>query len=257
MSDAPIHRLLTLVLLAALGATPIGAQENLWQSESFLSDYTLLKPVPTTTGREFGYTAPGIEEKLGRFDSIMVDQPEISISATSPYRSAKPDDLRAISELVRNAIVDRLKARGFKIVEQAGPNVLFLRVALTDMQLSKKKRSLLTYTPAGVVLHGVKSAVQGFMHKVDIIDMTGEAEITASESGELLGEIVSMRSIPADTGGDDKLKPMTFDVFKGRIEEYSDRLACRLDNGRRSPAERIDCSDPAARAARLGPPTGT
>ena len=245
----------TRIALAALllAAAPLAAQDNPWASQSFLTDYTLLKPVSSVKGQEFLYVAPGIEEKVAPADSVMVDQPEIVISKDSPYGSAKPDDLKAIAEFTRTAIVDRIKRRGFKVVDQAGPNVVYLRVAITDLQLKKKKRGILTYTPVGAVVHGVASAVQGFLEHVDILDMSGQAELSLSQTGELLGELAT-RPVPKPGADGGKPERMTFDQFRERVDEYSDRLACRLDNSRQPADRRVDCTDPTARMASLGAP---
>jgi len=249
--------LLAGLLPAAVAAATTAAEENPWKSETFLSDYSLLKPVPAERGQDFVYGAPGVEEGLARFDSVMVDQPEISFSPASPYKSAKPDDLKAIAEFLRKTIAERLESRGFKIVEQKGESVLYLRVALTDLQLKKKRRGVLSYTPVGAVVHEVKAAVQNVMKEVDIIDLAGQAEIAASQTGEVLGAMVTRRGAVADTAGTAKIERMTFDEFRGYVENASDRLACRINNARRPPDRRVDCGDPAARAAALGGSPGT
>ncbi len=241
---------LTLLLVASVAMTAIPDQDDRWKSQTFLSDYSLLKPVPSKGRQDFVYVAPGAEEKFAKFHSVMVDQPEISVSAASPYGSAKPDDLKAISEFMRGTIVERLNARGYKVVDKAGESVLYLRVAMTDLQLKKKKRGVLAYTPVGAVVHEVKGAVQNVMKNVDIIDMAGQAEVAASQTSEVLGAMASLRSAEAEASG--KPERMTFEQFKAHVEEYSDRLACRLENGKQPPDRRIDCTDPAARSAALG-----
>ena len=245
---------LTVLLVASVAMTAIPDQEDRWKSQTFLSDYSLLKPVPSKGRHDFVYVAPGAEDRFAKFDSIMVDQPEISVSAASPYGSAKPDDLKAISEFMRGAIVERVNSHGYKVVDKAGESVLYLRVALTDVQLKKKKRGVLAYTPVGAVVHEVKGAVQNVMKNVDIIDMAGQAEVSISQTGEVLGAMASLRSAESEASG--KPERMTFDQFKAHVEEYSDRLACRLDNAKRPPEQRVDCTDPAVRSVPSGRPAG-
>ena len=87
----------------------------------------------------------------------MVDEPEVLISATSDYKGAKPTD-EAVATLVRTDISDAMKAGGYGVVDAAGRNVLYLKVAVTDLSLKKKKRRLLAYTPAGFIINaGVKA----------------------------------------------------------------------------------------------------
>jgi hypothetical protein len=246
MRRFPIGSLLALLVVASFSAALVSGQDNPWTSETFLSDYTVLKPVATKSGQEYTYIAPGAEERFRQFNAVMVDQPEISVSAASPYHSAKPDDLKAIAEFMRNTIVERLESRGFKVVGQQGDNVLYLRTALTDLQLKKKKRGVLSYTPVGAVVHGVKSAVQNVMKEVDIIDMAGQAEVMASQTGEVFGAMLVKPAALVEKTGSGKAERMTFDQFKSHVDEYSARLACRLDNARRPPDQRVNCIDPPA-----------
>ena len=257
MGRVPIRCLLTALVVASLAGTSVAEEAGPFASQTFLGDYTLLEPVASKTGQDHVYVAPGAEEKLARFDAIMVDQPESSLSPASPYRSAEPDDLKVSADFMRGAIVERLEARGFRVVEREGDGALYLRAALTDLQLKKKKRGVLAYTPIGAVVHGIKAAVQNVMSNVDIIDMTGQAEVSESRTGEVLGALVSRHGVSADQAGAGKPERMTFDEFKAHVEEYADRLACRLENARRPLERRVDCTDPAARAVPEGGSPGT
>ncbi|HEX6852221.1 MAG TPA: DUF3313 family protein [Candidatus Polarisedimenticolaceae bacterium] len=241
---------LPAVLVAATFAVALApGDEDPWKSQTFLDDYSLLKPVSTTAGREYVYFAAGTEERLAAFDAVMVDQPEIAVSPDSPYHSAKPADLEAISEFTRGAIVASLQARGYRIAEQAGPNVLYMRVALTDLHLKRKRRGVLSYTPIGAVVHGVKAAVQEVMKDVDILSMAGQAEISASDTGEVLGALVCLRTATAPPDAPARPERMTFEEFGARVQEYGERMACRLANARRPAERRIDCSGPAVRGS--------
>ena len=233
-------------VLLAVAPAPAPAQNDPWASQTFLSDYSRLKPSPSKTGQDYTYFAQDAEPRFATFDSVMVDQPEIAVSPDSPYHSAKPDDLKAISEFMRGTIVDRLRQRGYAVVEAPGERVLYLRVALTDLQLKKKRRGVLAYTPVGAIVHGVKGAVQEVMENVDILAMAGQAEVADSRTGEVFGAMVTRRGGTAG-GPDKKVERMTFDDFKAHVEEYSDRMACRLDNARRPAEQRVDCTDPAVR----------
>jgi hypothetical protein len=215
-----------------------------WKSETFLTDYSGLVPVPARTGQNFVYEAPGAEAKFGHFDAVMVDQPEISLSPSSPYHSAKPDELKAIAEFLRSAVAESLRSRGYEVVDRQGEHVLYLRVALTDLQLKKKRRGVLSYTPIGAVVHGVKAAVQDVMKEVDILDMAGQAEALDSRSGDVLAAIVCKRRAPVGASGG-KLDRMTFEEFHAHVTGYGHQMACRLDNGRLPVDQRVDCTDPA------------
>src|SRR5215469_4693454 len=97
--------------------------------ETFLPNYDELKPVPGKGGVDYVYLAGG-DERLSHFTGILLDQPEVFISADSPYKGAKPADLTVIAEFVREAYTKELKARNYNVVEAKGPGVLYVRSAI-------------------------------------------------------------------------------------------------------------------------------
>ncbi len=247
-----IREVLAVLAVTTFVVAQVPTDDNPWKSETFLSDYSRLQLVPSKRGEEWLYVAPGAHEKIGKYDAFMVDQPEISLAKDSPYHSAKPDDLKAIAEFVRSALNRNLEAQGLKIVDQKGENVCYLRLAMTDLYLKKKTRGVLAYTPVGAVVHGVKSAVQNVMKNVDIIDMAAQAEFSDSLSGEVLGAMAGKMQRAQDKARGGTLERMTFDELEDRVEDASERIACRVENARKPPDRRIDCSDPVVRAAARG-----
>lgn len=209
-----------------------------WAGETFLPNYSELKP----SGKDWIFLAPNLETALAGFSSVMVDQPEIFISPQSPYKGAKPADLTAIAEFARTTYEARLTAHGYKIVTSKGPGVLYIRPALTDLQLQQKKRSILAYTPYGFVISSIYRALQDFMNKMDILYVAAQVEVLDGQTDQELAAGV----VPRGGNGE----RMSFDQFKALIEAYGDRAACRLDNGRVPESQRIDCTDPEAIKAR-------
>ena len=102
-------------------------------------------------GIDLLYRPPGIYERLVNYDKIMVDQPEIWIDPDSKYRGTKPDNIKAIADLMRENLTAKVIDRGYEVVDEPGPDVLYLRVAMTDLYLKKKRRGVLGYTPVGAV----------------------------------------------------------------------------------------------------------
>ena len=227
--------------------TGIAAAQDVAYDKTFFADYSKLKQRTNASGRtELVYLAPGALEKLSKYTGVMVDQPEVSISPQSDYKGAKPDDLKAIAEAMRNGAETRLKNGGYNVVQAPGPGILYVRMALTDLQLTKKKRGLLAYTPIGAVVKFGTDALKSVTSKYDIMNMTLQMEIADSQTNSAMGQFVLLR------GGGDKPVRIDFDKLEADMTEFGERLRCRLDNSRLPADKQIDCLDPAARSAREG-----
>src|SRR5277367_6803075 len=212
--------------------------------QTFLTDYSKLvsTPLPNNMGTDLVYLPPGVFDRLAKYTAVMVDEPEVLISASSDYKGAKPTDLEAVATLVRTDVGDALKAGGYGVVDAPGPTVLYIKMAVTDLSLSKKKRRLLAYTPAGFIINAGVKAMQDMMEKYDVMGAAIQGQISDSTSTEVLSEFVALRG---NNG-----KRMDFKDFDANIKSFASRLRCRLDNAHVPAAQQIDCLDPAARQAR-------
>lgn len=225
-------------------ALPANA-EHPWAGETFLSDYGKLQPIPGKEGKDFLYIAPDAERRGKAYTRVMVDSPEVFISAKSPYRGAKPEDIAAISGLVRNAVTTALQKRGYTLADEPAADVLYLRIAVTDLKIDKKKRGLMSYTPVGFVVDTGLKAMQEFTQKYDVLDLGLQTEVQDSKSGDVLAASVLRRG---ESGG--ASKQLSFEVLVTAADVLGDRMACRIDNAHVPAAQRIDCTDPVARESR-------
>lgn len=151
--------------------------------KTFLTNYDLLVPrAATKTGQpgDLAYIAPGAVKRLSAYNAVMVDQPEILFSPDSKIKGMKPDDLKALSEALRDTLSGSLAEGGYAVAQKPGPGVIYLRVALTDVMVEKKKRGLLAYTPAGAVIKAGSDLVKETFNKVDFVETTFQAELVDS-----------------------------------------------------------------------------
>ncbi len=241
-----MHQSAITLTLLVIGVIPgLGRAQLPDFDKTFFDDYSHLQPrVDHLEDIDLRYVAPGALAKLAKYNAVMVDEPEVLISAQSDYKGAKPEDLQAMADAMRSGATARLKARGYNVVDTPGPDVLYVRAALTDVQLTKKRRGILAYTPAGAVLKFGTDMLKNVMQKYDIMNMVFQVELVGSESKELIGQYVMI------TGGDKKPVRIDFDKLESDLQEFSDRLTCWLDVSKKMPAagQQFDCTDPAARA---------
>ena len=214
----------------------------------FLADYSILQSQVTPHGTDRGYVSADAFERIANVTGVMVDQPEIHFSPDSEYKGLKPEDVQAIAAILRENLTTKLGSRGYAVVDRPGENVVYIRTALSELYLKKKKRGVLTYTPVGAVVKAGTDALSETLEKVDIIEMSMEAELRDSQSGDILASMVIERGARKQKG--QKEDRLDMDEFRGTVQEYAARFACNLDNAKLAETQRIDCSDPAARQAR-------
>lgn len=250
-----MNRSSKLALAAALAiAAPTAFAEvaTFPVNQGFLSvDYESMEIRPEEGGGvDLLYLPPDLLSRVGQYEGVIIDQPEIWIDEDSEYGGAKPENLVAVAELIREGLSAKLTDGGYNVVNEPGPNILYLRIALTDLYLKKKKRKLLAYTPIGAVAKVGADALRDMMDKVDIIEMALQVELVDSETEEVLGAAIIKRGARKDKSTDQKLVRIDFDEFREIVAEYSARVGCRFDNSDLPEAQWIDCTDPAARAQR-------
>jgi len=248
-----LHGLISsLAMLAvASGGLPAAAAADPWAGQTFLSDYSKLQPAEGKTGRDYVHLTEVDPGRMGRFRKVLLDQPEVFIAADSPYKGAKPADLATIAGVVRSSTAAALEARGYALVDQPSADAVYMRMAVTDLRIEKKKRGLLAYTPVGFVVSTGVQALQEFTDKYDILDLALQVEVQDSTRHDVLGAAVVQRGRSVEHG-----KPLSFDALNALVTEYAERTACRLDNSHVTADRRIDCHDPEARRQRprvLGP----
>ena len=207
------------------------AEEPEWSG--FLSDYSKLEKVDDRTA-DYRYLAEGVFDRVGKYDAVMLDQPEIFIAADSPYKGAKPKHLDALADALRTGMASAL-SEDFYIVDRPGPNVMYVSVALSDLNLTKKKKSILGYTPIGLVGGAVVSAANtDIAKKAKLQDVVIEVEVMDSETGEVLVAAIDHR-------GEGREEPSSWEELEQTFYLYGLLAHCRLSNPRLPEESRADC----------------
>jgi hypothetical protein len=229
---------LTAVAICCVAAWAAGSPTV----SGFLSDYSELKPPPGDNIVDLTWTAPDLRARLQGYDSIMVDQPELFLHAESPYKGFKPDTMKAIADGFREAVIQEL-GTSYTVVEEPGENVLYLRLAATNLYVKKKRsKNPLSYTPVGIVKNTVQKALtKDLDKKYSFVELTVEAEMLDSMTGERLGAAVERLGARKNKETGQKKDPSSMDQMEWAMRECGRRTRCRLDNARRPEEERVDC----------------
>jgi len=201
----------------------------------FLTDYSQLKPIAGTDIRL--YTAPGAYTEAKKYTAVMIDQPEIVIADDSKYKGIKPDDAKLVADNMRNALTDAVTKTGrVKVVDKAGPGVLYVRLAASDVHLKKKSRGVLGYTPAGFVVGSAVSAGQEMEQKVIMQDMTLEIEFQDSQTEKVMAAVVDkIEAGKKAKASESWMKEHTVMAY------WATRFNCHLENSQKPENEWQDC----------------
>ena len=228
-------RLLVLVIGLCCGLSTAAQEPGFFTDESLLQarEGDLLERV---------YIHPDAAEKLKAYNAVLVDQPEIFISPESKYKGAKPDQLKLLADTSRLAMMERLESGGYTVADGPGPGVLYMRWAISDLYLKKKKRGFLSYTPVGMVVHTTKqAAIKDLWKKIDIVELGVKMEFSDAVSGEIIAAGTSNQG--TRKGRDQEEDLVTWEELDAMFETIGERARCALDNARLSENERRVCSE--------------
>ena len=211
----------------ALVLLPISAlADQQVEYSGFLEDYSELKPMPDREG-VLAYTSPEWDPKT--YDKFMIPPIEIWIHPDSEYKGVQPDKLKALSDGFRKVLVEAL-GDAYPVVEEPGPDVVVLRIALTDVMIIKKRvLKWYSFTPVGAVATGAKKAagkgirLQGAAFEGELLNsLTGERLRAAvdTSAGEKLREKIKKGKEAPDTSWNDVEKTLKF--WAKRVRERMD-----------------------------------
>lgn len=232
------RRIPILALLVGICLTATAFGEN----NDFLTDYSNLEANEDARFTDRVYLVQNFDQRLGDYNGIMVDQPEIFIAADSKYKGAKGDQLKALADVARLSIMAQLEADGFNVVDNPGTDTLYMRWAITDLYLQKKKRGILSYTPIGMVVHTTKSAAtRDLWKKIDIAELRLEIELTDVVTGEVIAAgITHQQGFRKQKG--EKADIVSWQELEALFDTAGERLSCSLLNARRPDEEDVVCA---------------
>jgi hypothetical protein len=172
------------------------------------------------------YRKEGVD--LKKYTKIMIDPVEIWIAPKSKYKGIQPDDLKVLADTFRKSIIDALEPT-YPVVNKPGPDVLGIRIAITHVFITKKKRGLLGYTPIGLV---VSTGMKAFGDNMSLQEAVIEAELLDSQSNERIGALMDIQSETAKKKSSFsavKKGTTSWDEIEQTLKFYAERFRGRID----------------------------
>ncbi|MBK7565679.1 MAG: DUF3313 domain-containing protein [Propionivibrio sp.] len=134
---------------------------TLMTTAGFLTDYARLKSNPDIGGTEC-WRAPAID--ASKYDKVLISRILVSLAPAKKEDSPKaidPSDLTLLTDYFHKALTKNLEKQ-MTVVDKAGPGVLVIRIALTDLVPTQVSRSVAgTLIPYGFVAEAGSGVAAG------------------------------------------------------------------------------------------------
>jgi len=154
------EKLLSVLLLSALFVLPVAATAETppeastesataassepmfgdYQAKGFLSDYSRISTTKNDDG-SYEYKDPTVD--FSKYNKLLVDRIKVFFKDDSDYKGIDPDELKVLTDYFYEA-VNKAVGDAYTMVKEPGPDVLRLRVAVTDLVPNKPEASVAT-----------------------------------------------------------------------------------------------------------------
>ena len=147
-----LEKLTSALLLSALIALPVVATAETapaaspelmfgdYEAKGFLSDYSKISKTKNPDG---SYEYKDTTVDYGKYNKLLVDRIKIFFKDDSDYKGIDPDELKVLTDYFYEA-VSKAVGDAYPMVKEPGPDVLRLRVAVTDLVPNKPEASVAT-----------------------------------------------------------------------------------------------------------------
>jgi len=193
-------------------------QQVLAAGSDFIENMPALSADPDRPGAMI-WLKPGLD--VTSYTQVMIEPITIFISPDSEYQGLNADELKALTDGFTESMTKILEPE-IPVVQQAGPGVLYVRAALTNVHLAKKKRGLFGYTPIGFVLTAAQDAAG---KNISLKEAVLEFEVLDSQSSDRLGVLVDKAPTTASQ------KELSWDSITSTFDYYANRFKSRFHFG--------------------------
>ncbi len=225
----------TLILLAFSVPAVWAGQFGDYNPQGFLSDYSKLKP---EGGDSHAYKYRDPKADVAKYKKVMIDRIKIYLKDDAKSKEIDPTQLKELADYFHGAIVKEMKG-GYPVVTEPGPDVLRLRIAITDLVPNKPEASVVTLAvPFLWVGEAGAGAAEGKTGSTPFIgEVTVEMEAMDSDSHQQVAAYIETDVAKkynwtqgVDTAAKDYLKSYsTWTCTKQAMDDWAQLIRKRLD----------------------------
>ncbi len=227
--------ILALALTAGGSGLALAGQFGDYKPQGFLSDYTKLKPEGGDSDA-FKYRNPSADAK--KYQRLMIDRIKIFLHDEADYKGIDPAELKELVDYFHQAIIKAVDG-AYPVVNEPGPDVLRLRIAITDLVPNKPEASVATLVVPFLWVGDAGAGVaQGNVGSTPFVGHASiELEALDSASSEQVAAYIETRmgkkynwTSGISTGVGDYIKAYsTWDYTKQAMDFWAQLIRQRLD----------------------------
>ena len=215
-----------------------------YQTKGFLSDYSNLELQPGTDDTFF-YQEPKTD--FSQYNKLMVERIKVWFKEDAEYKGIDPAEIKELTDYFHKAIVEAVGDK-YPIVRESGPDVLRLRIAMTDLVPNKPSASFVSLVVPYIWLAEAGSGVaKGEAGSTPFVgEVTIELEALDSQNNRQIAALIERKiglkyhwNEGVETGVSDYLKAYsTWDYTKQAMDHWAQTIRNHLDKAHgNAPAE--------------------
>lgn len=195
----------------------------------FLGDYPKFQRNKQTGAEVWFHSEEKDVHVLRPYRKILLSPIEIWLGDES-YKGIQPDTLKAMADYFTFAIHRELD-HWYEFVNEPGPGVLHLRIAITNVKFIKPNRKWYGYIPVALAVEGGKKVARASVGlTVDLIEASVELEGLDSLTEERI--VAAIDTHQTKKIEHDKNEPVSWGHIKEIFDYWAKRIRTRMDEAR-------------------------
>jgi len=164
------------------------ASKNSIEPTGFLSDYSKLEPGKGDQVLR-RWVDPDVD--FSKYKKVMIDKVIFYFKDEKRQLGIKPDELKALASTFEKDLLDALKG-AYPVVTEPGPDVLRIRIAITDVQAGNPVLGPASAVlPLGVAANALSNVTTG--ESLSVGEASIEAEFIDSQTGKVVAAMMDRR----------------------------------------------------------------
>ena len=189
-----MYKILSVLLISLIVSSAWAGDTSAfgdYVAKDFLSDYSKLKPEGGDS-KAFRYRDESVD--YSKYDKLLVDRIKVWVKEDAEYKGIDPAELKELVDYFHQAIVDAVSDK-YAVVQEPGPGVLRLRIAITDLVPNKTSASVVSLVvPALWVGEAGAGAAEGEAGSTPFVgEATLELEALDSQTSKQLAAYIETR----------------------------------------------------------------